>query len=234
MNGLLCLYKPAGITSYDCIRHIKNLLPEKIKIGHSGTLDPFADGLLIIGIGSATKELHTLLETTKTYVVTAKLGERTDTLDLTGTLVETQSVPADIDFVACAQRLMPSYEQTPPVYSNVKFNGRALHKLARAQRFSHENLEEIAETRKKNCSIFELHVMNQELPLVTFEAKVSKGTYVRSLTLDIAQHGGTVATVQKLTRTQIGDITLSQAVLLDKLTNSQDVIDHFLKKATLL
>jgi len=230
MNGLLCIYKPAGITSYDCIRHIKTLLPKKTKIGHSGTLDPFADGLLIVGIGSATKDLHNLLETTKTYLVTAKLGERTDTLDCTGSIVEEKPVPQDILFEACAQKLMPSYEQIPPVFSNVKFKGKALHKHARSQQVSLENLEEIAETRKKVCSIFEFRLISQELPFITFSATVSKGTYIRSLALDIAQQADTLATVQTLTRTNIGNIGLSEAVSLDKLTNSNDLNEHFLRK----
>lgn len=230
MNGLLCIYKPAGITSYDCIRHIKKLLPKKTKIGHSGTLDPFADGLLIIGVGSATKDLHNLLETTKTYLVTAKLGERTDTLDCTGTIVEEKPIPQDIIFGSLAEKLMPSYEQIPPVFSNVKFEGKSLHKHARTQQLTLENLEEIAETRKKVCSIFEFQVISQDLPLVTFSATVSKGTYIRSLALDIALQAGTLATVQTLTRTNIGTIGLSAAVSLDKLTNSNDINEHFLEK----
>lgn len=129
---------------------------------------------------------------------------------------------------------MPSYEQTPPVYSNVKFNGRSLHTLARSEQVSNETLEEIAESRKKVCSIFALQVTSEELPLITFEATVSKGTYIRSLAMDIALQGKTVATVQKLTRIKIGNITLAEAVSMNKLTNSKDIIDHFFEKTALL
>lgn len=231
MNGLLCLYKPAGITSYDCIRHLKRILPKKTKIGHGGTLDPFAEGLLVIGIGKGTKQLNDLLGATKTYVVTAKLGELTDTLDLTGSIIEHQPIPEGFNFYACAQKLMPSYEQTPPIFSSIKLNGTSLHKLARTASLSHEELEKVTESRKKVCTIFDFHMLGEEPPFASFSATVSKGTYIRSLALDIAREGKTVATVHALKRSAIGNLCLEDAVKLENLTNCDDIIAHFLKKA---
>jgi len=233
MNGIIFINKPSGITSFDCIRQLKALLPHKTKIGHGGTLDPFASGLLIIGIGKGTQMLHTALDLSKTYLVKAKLGELTDTLDRTGTITQECPIPDQIDFAAWAAQLMPEYTQAPPIYSNVKHKGQALHKIARAGIMNEETLAAIAQERSKVCKIFSFHVIETNPPFVTFLAQVSKGTYIRSLANDIAQKGKTTATVYELTRTAIGDISLKDAVLLDKFTSRIDIEAQIIEKTAL-
>src|SRR5277367_6222931 len=123
LNGFLLINKPVGITSFDCIRKIRQFLPYKTKIGHAGTLDDFAQGLLIICIGKeATRLVETLMQVDKEYVVRAKLGELTDSLDLTGEIVQETSVPFFLvdDLKNALEKLGSSYEQVPPIYSALK------------------------------------------------------------------------------------------------------------------
>lgn len=230
MDGLLFINKPAGITSFDCIRHIKALLPPKTKIGHSGALDPFASGLLILGIGKGTRMLDTTLNLDKTYTVKIKLGEQSDTLDCTGTITQRAPVPESIDFAGWATALGPEYIQAPPIYSNVKLNGQALHRIVRAGTMTQEELEAVAKERSKSCSILEIEVLAITAPFVTFTAKVSKGTYIRSLANDIAKQGGTIATTYELTRTAIGESSLESATSLEKFTNRMDIEAQLIKK----
>src|SRR5271157_6137201 len=130
-SGLIKINKPAGITSYDCIRHIKRILKTKTKIGHAGTLDPFASGLMLICIGrQATKTIDQLMTKDKEYLVKAKLGELTDTLDLTGKIIESQEINKTItaqDIKNAIKNIGSSYLQTPPVYSALKYQGEPLH-----------------------------------------------------------------------------------------------------------
>ncbi|MBM3894082.1 tRNA pseudouridine(55) synthase TruB [Candidatus Dependentiae bacterium] len=235
MNGFLFIHKPVGITSFDCIRRLKKLLPRKTKIGHAGTLDPFAEGLMIIGIGKGTKQLNDLLGSNKSYRAVAKIGERTDTLDHTGTIMESFENPTPFDFYSAALNLMPSYEQTPPIFSSVKINGERLYKLARkASEPTSEDpaLFALAENRKKTCTIYSLKVTHSSWPFITFETTTSKGTYIRSLANDIAKTQNSCATLYELTRTQIGKIPLSEAISLDKITDSA-ILDAQLLKNTL-
>jgi len=229
MNGLLFIKKPIGISSFDCIRELKKNLPPKIKIGHSGALDPFADGLMIIGIGSGTKQLENLLGETKTYTATAKIGELTDTLDSTGKITQSSTALLPIDFMECAQKLMPSYHQTPPLFSNIKIDGQPLRRLARKKKLSVEKLTLIAEGRGKECTISDFSLGTICWPFVTFTATVSKGTYIRSLANDIANQGETVATLYRLTRTRIGNISIEHAESLDNITDST-TIESLLRK----
>lgn len=231
MNGLLFINKPVGMTSFDCIRQLKQLLPAKTKIGHAGTLDPFASGLLIVGIGKATQMLQTGLDLDKTYAVKVKLGELRDTLDRTGTIIhENVYMPENIYFADWAKNLMPEYTQTPPIYSNVKLNGQALHRIARSGAMTEEELTEVARTRSKTCKILQFAVADTTPPFVIFTAQVSKGTYIRSLANDIAQQGKTVATVYELTRTAIGNISIKEAISIEKFTSRIEIEAKLIEK----
>jgi tRNA pseudouridine55 synthase len=230
ITGVLLINKPAGITSYDCIRHIKRVLkPIKTKIGHAGTLDPFASGLLIVCIGrQATKNISNLLIQDKEYVVTAKLGELTDTLDLTGNILQN----IDLTSSFTKQKLQEvfdnferSYEQIPPIYSALKFEGQPLYELARNNKISQEELEKITEAKKRTVLIHSLDLLDFNLPFFTFKAHVSKGTYIRSLANDIAQQLGSVATTYELCRTKIGEFKLEDAVSLEELKTMQDLVE---------
>ncbi len=221
MNGLLFIHKPIGITSFDCIRQLKKLLPKKTKIGHAGTLDPFAEGLMIIGIGSGTKRLNELLGSNKSYQATAKIGERTNTLDHTGIVIESLTTKP-FNFQLAAQTLMPSYEQTPPIYSSIKIQGTRLHELARNSATTHAEAPELldlATERKRSCTIFSFEVLDTKWPFVTFSTTTSKGTYIRSLANDIAKTQNSYATLYKLTRTKVGEIPICEALFLEKITD---------------
>jgi tRNA pseudouridine55 synthase len=226
-SGLLKINKPAGITSYDCIRHIKRILKTKTKIGHAGTLDPFASGLMLICIGrQATKTIDQLMTKDKEYLVKAKLGELTDTLDLTGKVIATQKVDPNLtaqDIGNAIKTLGSSYLQTPPIYSALKYQGEPLHKLAREQKIEPEALEKIIQQKTRQVQIFKIELLNIDLPFFTFKAHVSKGTYIRSLANDIAQQLGLNATTYELVRTAIGNYKLEDSVNLDDLKTVEDI-----------
>src|SRR5579872_1909126 len=137
-SGFLLINKPCGISSYGCINHIKRIIKQKIKIGHAGTLDPFASGLLIVALGrEATRQIDHFMTMEKTYVATGKCGELTDTLDLTGTVVSTTAViPTEEEIKTALASFGSSYEQIPPLYSALKYQGNPLYALVRHNRMS--------------------------------------------------------------------------------------------------
>lgn len=231
-SGLLKINKPAGITSYDCIRYIKRILNiKKIKIGHAGTLDPFASGLMLICIGrETTKTIDQLMTQDKEYVVKAKLGELTNTLDLTGKILQTQEFSKDItsqDIENAFKLLGSSYIQTPPIYSALKHQGSPLHELARKQKIETHELEQIVQKKSRPVEIYKIELLNIELPFFTFKAHVSKGTYIRSLADDIAQKLDLHATTYELERTKIGDYKLENATKLCDLKTVEDIKKAF-------
>jgi tRNA pseudouridine55 synthase len=224
-SGYLLINKPKGITSFRCVNHIKKLLPQKkIKVGHAGTLDPFATGLLLICIGrECTKSLSKLFDLDKTYVVKAKLGELTDTLDLTGEIIETcnySHITKELLEKAIAD-FGTTYEQTPPIFSALKHKGSPLYKLAREKKLGIEELEKIIEKKKRTVTIHELKLLDFDPPYFSFRARVSKGTYIRSLANDIAKKLDSCATTYELERTNIGPFSLERATNLNKITDSK-------------
>lgn len=227
LQGFLFINKPAGVSSYDCVRYIKKLLPPRTKIGHTGTLDVFASGLLIICIGrGATKQSQTLLDSDKAYVVKAKLGELTDTLDYTGIVTQTVAVPAVTkdELVTAMHSLQPSYLQVPPVFSALKHKGQPLYKLARTKQLSEHDIDTIAQQKARIVSIYTIDLIAFEPPFFSFNVFVSKGTYVRSLANDIAQKLGIPATTYQLERTKIGSALLTEAIALHDFKNYDDVV----------
>ncbi|MBU1007502.1 tRNA pseudouridine(55) synthase TruB [Candidatus Dependentiae bacterium] len=233
-TGYLLINKPKDITSFDCIRHIKKILNagRKVKIGHAGTLDPFATGLLIVCIGrDATKTISHLLNLDKTYVVKAKLGERTDTLDCTGRMVETSNVQIQKQEIELAiKNLGSSYMQTPPIYSALKHQGQPLYKLVREKKLTEKQLAEIIKAKSRTVTIHNIKLLNYASPYFSFKAQVSKGTYIRSLSNDIAQKAGSIATTYELERTKIGSISLTKATRLDMLKSVDDIQKNMLSQ----
>lgn len=225
-EGFLLLNKPVGISSFDCIRVLKRYLPKKAKIGHTGTLDDGACGMLIICIGrSATKMVPLLMGKDKEYVVKAKLGQLTDSLDTQGAMLEDAPVPA-VTWEAldsAMQSLCPEYVQIPPVYSALKFHGKPLYALAREQKMLPEELEKIVKEKARTVSIYAIELLEYAHPFFTFKATVSKGTYVRSVANDIACKLGTVATVHTLERTKVGGVSLSRAIQLNAINSVHDI-----------
>jgi tRNA pseudouridine55 synthase len=239
MTGFLLINKPKEITSFQCVNHIKKIInarKNKIKVGHAGTLDPFATGLLIICVGrEATRELTNMLTLDKAYLVKAKMGELTDTLDLTGKIIEKiDKIPTKKEIERAITSLGHEYIQTPPIYSALKHKGQPIYKLAREKKLDQEELEKIVKEKSRTVKLHEIKLISYKAPFFTFNAHVSKGTYIRSLANDIAKQAGSCATTHELERTKIGDISLDNAIPLNKIQTVEDVEKNLLKKEVLL
>ncbi len=223
--GFLLINKPSGISSYGCISYIKRILKQKIKIGHAGTLDPFASGLLVVAIGrEATRCVSQIMKMEKTYHATGKCGELTDTLDLTGTVIKTTEVIATEQEIASSiASFGSSYEQIPPLYSALKHNGSPLYSLVRNGHMSADDLRHVVEAKKRVVQLYDFQLISYQSPYFAIKAQVSHGTYIRTLINDIAMRAGNCATTYELVRTAIGDFTLDQAVTLNDLNVIEDI-----------
>jgi tRNA pseudouridine55 synthase len=250
-HGWIILDKPLGLGSTQAVAAVKRNLREagygkKVKVGHGGTLDPLATGVLPIALGEATKLAGRMLDATKTYAFTVKFGEQTDTLDLEGAVIVTSDVrPTMAQVEAVLARFTGGIEQVPPAYSALKVDGERAYDLARA------GVE--VELKTRSVTVFDLQILphgwrgsadavgegggappaddaalrqpcglppppvGEDLAEVTLLAKVSKGTYIRSLARDIALALGSCGTVTMLRRVQAGPFALPQAISLDKL-----------------
>ena len=199
--------KPIGWTSFDVVKKIRNITKLK-KVGHGGTLDPFADGVLIIGVGKGTKMLTDIVNENKSYNATLLLGEETDSLDNEGEIVKRKSVPKlNEDLVIkILNSFLGRYIQKPPMFSAKKVNGVRLYKLAR------KKIE--VERDDQNCTIYDISLKGIESNVIEFAVTCSKGTYIRVLGSDIAKKIGTVGYLTKLTRTSIGKHSLSRSLTI--------------------
>jgi tRNA pseudouridine55 synthase len=214
IHGWIILDKPVGLGSTQAVSAVKRALREagepKTKVGHGGTLDPLASGVLPIAIGEATKVCGRMLEATKQYAFTVRFGEETDTLDAEGQIVATSDVHPTAEEVA---DILPQFsgpiEQTPPVYSALKIEGKAAYARARAG-------EEV-ELKPRQVTIHELRLISASGNEASFLATVSKGTYIRSLARDIARALNSVGHVTMLRRTRAGPFGLEKAISLDFL-----------------
>lgn len=224
LSGLLVIDKPIDITSFDCIRYIKKIITHKIKISHMGTLDPFATGLIILGLGTFTKKSGSFLNLDKEYIATGKTGILTNTLDLTGELVRTSEPVKREDIEISIEQFGSKYLQTPPIFSALKFKGDRLYQLARKELIPIEELEKIVRNKTREINIYNLELLSFETPYFSIKAHVSHGTYIRSLVNDIAQKAGSCATTYELRRTKVGNISIKDAVQLYEINNIQDII----------
>ena len=214
MHGWIILDKPLGLSSAGGVGAVKRLLREsghpKTKIGHGGTLDPLATGVLPIALGEATKLAGRLLDATKGYAFTVAWGAATATDDAEGAVVATSPVRPD---AAAIRAALPCFTgpvvQTPPAYSALKIDGKRAYKLARAG--------EAVVLAERHLTIFALDLLDARADAADFAVTCSKGTYVRSLARDLALALGTVGHVAALRRTRAGPFTLTQAISLDKL-----------------
>jgi len=213
LDGILNIFKPEGITSYGVIREVKRYSGEK-KIGHIGTLDPFAQGVLPLFLGKMTKLIHLMNNDEKTYRVKAKLGYHSNTLDREGELIEVP-VPDSINPDSLQQTLLTflgEIEQIPPMYSAVKVDGKRLYEYARKG-------EEI-ERKSRKIRIFWIKNIEISLPYFGFDVHCSKGTYIRTLVSDMAVKMGSGAYLTDLTRTQCGRFfSLNDSIELDQINN---------------
>ena len=226
MNGILVIYKEKGYTSRDVVNIVGRILGTK-KIGHTGTLDPMATGVLVLCVGSSLKLVELLTNHDKEYVARIKLGMETDTLDITGTVVKTKEVKeiSKQRVEAVLQKFVGKIKQEVPRYSAIKVNGKKLYEYARAGIDVELPVHEV--------EIYDLQLVgdisNYEFCI---KCRVSKGTYIRSLVRDIGLSLGTVATMVELERTRLGQFGLEDTYTLEDMENGiyqmlsiEDVLD---------
>ncbi len=214
--NILLIDKPAGMTSHDVVDRVRRIFGTR-KVGHAGTLDPFATGLLILGIGPGTKELTGLVGLDKTYLATARLGATSTTEDPEGEITERAacSVPRIDEIETILEKFRGGYEQTASAFSAKKIKGKKLYDLARQGKLDG------VEIPKKQVTISELKVLEYEWPYLTFEVSCSSGTYIRALARDIGEALGCGAYLTELRRTRIGQYRIEEAKNLDGLTSER-------------
>ena len=210
---ILNLHKPVGWTSFDVVKKVRSVIKEK-KVGHGGTLDPFAEGVLIIGTGKDTKKLTSITGADKTYKARICLGEITDTLDTEGHVIEAKPVPEinTDDIHQVLESFLGTSCQIPPMFSAKKVNGQRLYKLAR------KNIEVKRDPVQINIkSIGLLDYLDHSL---SFSVTCSKGTYIRVLGKDIAEKLGTVGYLKSLVRTQVGPYSIDDSKTIEEFQAS--------------
>lgn len=203
MNGILPIYKEAGMTSHDVVAKLRRILHTK-KIGHSGTLDPDATGVLLVLVGTACKTLPFLEDTDKEYVATMKLGIRTFSDDTSGEVLEEKEITPMKDFAGILNTFLGKQKQLPPMISSVRVNGRKLYEYAR-------NGESV-ERPVREVEIYDIEMLDEQA--LKFRVACSSGTYIRSLCVDIAQKSGNLGCMDTLVRTKVGRFSLQDCVTL--------------------
>jgi tRNA pseudouridine55 synthase len=215
IDGILLINKERGITSYDVIRKLKRVLPKGQKLGHAGTLDPFATGLLIMLLGKSTKLMRDILELEKEYIVKAEFGYSTNTQDITG---ERVNVCKNLEKVSkeeiegiIGEKFLGVISQVPPQFSAKKVKGKKAYEYARKG----ENVNLLP----KEVEVYEFDVVNYGWPVVDFRVVCSSGTYIRTLVNDLGEELNTYATAKELERTRIGDFNVKDSL------KSSDIVE---------
>ena len=214
MNGIINVYKEKGYTSHDVVAKLRGILRQK-KIGHTGTLDPQAEGVLPVCLGNATRLCDFLTDKTKEYEAVLRLGVTTDTQDMTGEILrESDVTTTEIDIINIMSTFKGKIMQVPPMYSALKVDGRKLVDLAR------EGIE--VERKAREIEIFELEILQVELPLVRFRVHCSKGTYIRTLCQDIGEKAGCGGAMESLIRTRVDRFGIEDALTLSEIEQIRD------------
>lgn len=212
MDGIIVINKPKGITSREVVNKVCKLLNTK-KVGHTGTLDPIATGVLVLCVGKATKLVETLTSNDKEYVATVKLGILTDTLDTDGTITEKKCVNLDKDkLVNVLNSFIGTYNQEVPIYSAVKINGKKLYEYAREKK-------EVT-IPKRMVEIKKIKLIEFGNDYYKFKVTVSKGTYIRSLIKDINDKLGVIGVMSDLVRTKQGKFSINNSYTLENMENN--------------
>ena len=224
MNGIIIINKPIGFTSQDVVSKVKKILNEK-KAGHTGTLDPMATGVLPVLLGDATKLSKYLIEHDKKYIATIQFGEKRDTGDIEGNVIEqsNKKVENKENVIEILKSFLGKSMQTPPKYSAIKINGKKLYEYAR------EAID--VEIPEREIEIFDIKLIefNKENQKVKFEVKCSKGTYIRVLCEDIAKKLGTVGYMSSLNRVQVEEFFIEDSITFEKLEenkNNKDFLEN--------
>lgn len=219
MDGIINIYKPQGITSFDVIRSLRKICNTK-KIGHTGTLDPLATGVLPVCIGKATKLVDYIMSDFKVYRAQLKLGITTDTYDREGKIINTSEVNNSVkEITSVINSFVGDSLQVPPMYSALKVNGKKLYELAR------QGIQ--VERKKRPITIHKIEILNISKDYILFDVTCSKGTYIRSLCYDIGEKLGCGGTMWNLERIQTGVFNIKNSVPLEKL-NSENVNDYII------
>lgn len=232
-NGILLIDKEKGITSRDVVNKAIKILNTK-KIGHTGTLDPLATGVLVLCIGNATKLVEMLTSLNKEYIAEFTFGIKTDTLDITGTTLEEKDSIIDRKKIEEAiKKIIGTYEQTIPIYSAVKVNGKKLYEYAR------ENTYVELPKRKVNISSMELldYKIVDNKTIIKIKTTVSKGTYIRAIANDLAEKLNTIGIMSSLRRTKQGNFKIEDCISIDdissdKIIKIKDILKEY-KQVTL-
>lgn len=209
-DNILNIFKPKGWSSFDVVRKVRNVTRIR-KIGHAGTLDPFATGVLLLALGKACKQITTLQDLSKEYVGEIELGLVTDTLDPTGEITQTNSF-ADVTekaIQALKKEFTGEIEQVPPAFSAIKINGVRAYQLARKGK--------PVELKSRKVHIHSFEILKIDLPIIKIKIECSKGTYIRSLARDVGEKLGTGGILRSLERTRIGDYLVEDSLTIDEL-----------------
>ena len=213
IHGILNIYKEKGYTSHDVVAKLRGITGQR-KIGHTGTLDPEAEGVLPVCLGRATKVCDLLTDRDKTYEAVLLLGIRTDTQDVTGTVTDRgdiQGITREMVEQA-AHKYVGEYDQIPPMYSALKVNGKKLYELAREGK--------TIERKARRVRIYELEILEEALPRVRLRVRCSKGTYIRTLCDDIGADLGCYGCMEALLRTSVGPFALEEACRLEEVASA--------------
>ncbi|MFN8015594.1 MAG: tRNA pseudouridine(55) synthase TruB [Acidimicrobiia bacterium] len=218
-SGFFCIDKPAGFTSHDVVARVRKALSMK-KVGHSGTLDPMATGVMVIGFGNCTRLLDYVQSGVKTYEATIKFGEKTPTADAESEVVESKDM-SDLDegeLLVCLEKFKGIIEQTPPMVSAIKVDGKKLYEYQR------EGIE--VERKKRKVEIFEIELQSFENPYAKIAVTCSSGTYIRTLAEDIADCLGGFGHLTQLRRVKNGQVDISECISLDELGRVSEPLNY--------
>ena len=214
MDGILNIDKPPGLSSRQVVDEIIRLCGQA-KAGHTGTLDPFATGVLVVCLGKATRLAEYISRSDKTYIATLRLGARSDTLDKTGKLqeVEVAEPPGKENVARVLQDFVGEIKQTPPAYSAARVGGMRLYQLARKG-------ETPGYVRPRRVHIYSIKILEYNFPLLKIKVSSSRGTYIRALAGDVGERLGVGAYLEELQRTRVGDFRIEDAISLDGFTTA--------------
>ena len=212
MNGFILVNKKKNMTSRDVVNSLIKILNTK-KIGHTGTLDPFAEGLLLVGVNKGLKVVKLLNYKDKEYIAKVKLGIKTDTLDITGNILEERKEDLNQEeLVEVLQNFIGEYSYEVPIYSAIKINGKKLYEYAREGKK--------VEIPIKDSYIYDIKLINIEENSFTFSVKVSNGTYIRALVRDISKKLNKLMTLEELTRTKVDNLLIENSYTLEDIKNN--------------
>ncbi len=212
-SGRILIDKPSGMSSFGVVARVRRYLSQqmghKVKVGHTGTLDPFATGLMIILFGSDCKKASEYSKLDKTYETTIILGQTSSTGDIEGELIKvSDKKPSEVEIHQVLTNFIGEITQMPPIYSAIKINGQRAYKLARAG--------ELIEMPKRQVKVYDLELLSYDYPELSIRAEVSSGTYIRTLAQDIGSKLNTGAYCRELRRTTVGEYSVKNAKKLDE------------------